>query len=54
MPAHHLVLYGNMCLNTNKLKIHPWGIAIFKKKFTEALPKEENYFVVQTSDHACL
>ena len=29
MPAHHL-LYGNMCLDTNKLKIHPIGMEPFE------------------------
>ena len=26
MPAHHLI-YGNMCLENNTLKIHPSGMA---------------------------
>ena len=30
MPAHHL-LYGNVCLDMNKSKIHPIGMAT--KKF---------------------
>ena len=30
MPAHHL-MYGNMCLETIKLKIHPVGMATFEK-----------------------
>ena len=25
MPAHYLVMYGNMCHENDKLKIHPRG-----------------------------
>ena len=31
MPAYNLVIYGNMCLETNKLKVHPIGMATLKK-----------------------
>ena len=31
MPAHHLI-YGNMFLDTNKLKIHPIVMATLKKE----------------------
>ena len=31
MPTNHLI-YLNKCFNTNKLKIHPFGKAAFKKE----------------------